>query len=344
MEEKMGKHMALEQAQALLERATANANTPQVVEQEQTVPVVERAIQQPEAIPVPVQEPVVVTQEPQQVVVETKPDVSSQIAELTARLDKAENAYKSLQGKYNKELPEARNNNAQLQAEISTLKDQLYKQASVQEIPKQGVKEYLGQDIVDELGENYVNMADSVTDFKINQALENERKRYESEIEELKKVQKQDKWNRYNQTVASQIPNFVELVDPYGNGTINEGFGQFLQENYMLQAFDDADLNMNSQVVVDICSKFNSYKAPVVVQQEAPVQVPVANPKAQAVAPPTSNNASPQSQASTPKFTHSVRNYIDKGQEFARGNMTTDAWLKYQASYDKAMAEGKVQR
>lgn len=311
----------------------------------QTEEVVDSANQQQESIPVvnvEADEAVAVPQE----VVNQPPPSDSRIDALTAELEKLTNSFKSLQGKYNKELPEARNDVARLLAENNLLKEQLMnKQASQVEIPavaEIGLKERLGQEKVDELGENYVNAIDEATEFKIKQALAKQEAEFAQRQEALQEQIMKDKFERYENTVVAKVNNFIQLVDPYGDGKLDSEFCQYLVEHHMFEAFDNADRNMNSDVVIDICNIYNNSKVPVApVVTETPV-VPAYNPKAQAIAPKTTNTSTPQLQPTTPKYAFKLSDYITKGNAFASGKIKASEWIVFEKNYNQAVAEGKV--
>ena len=329
---------ALDKAQAILNKYTAQEQqAPEAVPQ-QTVPVEESAIPPIEPIPFVEPAPAQIVQEQQQVVSQT---VEARLQAMQEQLDKAEHAYSSLQGKYNKELPDARNGFARLQTENDLLKDQLYnKQASQVETPAVpvGLKERLGQDKVDELGENYVEMTDNAIQYQIKQSLELQESESAQKLEALQKQLDQDKWSRYNESVARQIPNFVSLVDPLGDGRIDVGFEQFLREKFILPAFEDADINMDVNVISQICNMYNDSKTPAV---QAPVQAQH-NPKAQAVAPPTTNTSAPQLQPQTPAYAYNVSDFLKTANLFNNRKISEAQWLTFDKKYNQAVAEGKV--
>ena len=332
---------ALDQAQTIIDKFTAQEQQAPVAVPQQTVPVEESAIPPIEPIPFVEPAPAQIVQEQQQVV---SPTLEAQVQAMQERLEKAEHAYSSLQGKYNKELPEARNGFAQLQTENDLLKDQLYnKQASQVETPvvPVGLKERLGQEKVDELGENYVEMTDNAIQYQIKQSLELQESESAQKLEILQKQLDQDKWSRYNESVARQVPNFVSLVDPLGDGRIDVGFEQFLRETLILPAFEDADANMDINVISQICNMYNDSKTPAVQAPVAPVQAPH-NPKAQAVAPPTTNTSAPQLQTQVPVFVYKVSDYLSTAKLFNNRKISEAQWLTFDKKYNQAVSEGKV--
>lgn len=332
---------ALEQAQAQLVKMTAKHTPTQVEVPQEAAIVVERAVPQPEVIPPVVQKPV-------EDVVIAQPVVSSaleaQMQALQVKLEKIEHSYSSLQGKYNKELPDARMDSARLRAENDLLREQAVARASQAEIPavQQTLIERLGQEKVDEIGEDYVNLVGDEVSFAVNQALEKQKLDSNKELEALKQDMEAERWRRYNSTIQSQVPNFIDLVDPYGNGQLDKEFEIYLREGYMFDAFDNADRGMNSEIVSDLCNRYNATRAqePVPVIVEAPQPLP--NPKAQAVAPNTTNNAMPQLQPQTPAFIYKMSDYIDNGNAFARREMSETQWLDFESKFEQAVAEGQV--
>jgi len=339
--------MTLEQAQLITEQFKAKEETPQVVVEEQTTQVVDGAIEQPEVTPVVETQPAPVIQEPQQEVVKPEVQPSAEFAQMQEEIKKIQHSYSTLQGKYNKELGDSRSDNAQLRTELNTLKDQLLKQASIAETPRPvDIKDYIGQDKVEELGENYVEGISDISQYEIKKALDIQNAQHTKEIDAIKEVQMKERWDRYNSAVGSKVGNFVALVDPLSDGKLDQEFAQYLIDNHMYSDFDNADVNMNVNDVADICNMYNRNKTPV---QEAPVAPvapvqPKANPKLQAVAPPTTNNSIPQLQPSEKSYIFSVRDYIDKGNQFARGSMKLSQWLKFEKNYNKALADGKVKQ
>ena len=330
----------LEKAQAFLEKFEEQNQPEATPIQEATVEVVESANPQPQAIPIvePVVEEVVPVP---QVVVSQVTD--GQIEALTAKIEKVENAYKSLQGKYNKELPDARNDSARLLAENNSLKIQLMNgqapQVGTPQVESVGLKERLGQEKVDELGENYVDVIDEAT-----QALANQQAEFAKKQESLQEQMVNDRFARYEESVASQVVNFASLVNPYGDGKLDAEFSKFLTDRYMFPAFDEADSNMNVGVVTSICKMFNDSKVPVapVAPVVAPAPVQLHNPKTQAIAPQTTNTATPQMQASQATYAYKVSDYIANSRLLATGKMKASQWMAFESNYNQAVAEGKV--
>jgi len=330
---------ALDDAQALIDKYTAK-------EQQAPEAVLPQTVIPEESATLPVEATPIVRQVPAEVVNEPQPAVSQgvevQMQAMQAQIEKMEQSYKSLQGKYNKELPDARNDSARLKVENDLLKDQLYqKQAAPVAIPQMvdlNLKERLGQDKVDELGENYIEMVDEATQYQIQQALAKQEAGSALKIEAMQKQMDADKWSRYNQSVGSQVPNFISLIDPLGDGRLDVEFGQFLNDRFMLKAFDEADVNMNSETVVKICDIYNNHKTPPV---QAPTVVPH-NPKAQAVAPTSVNTSSPQLQPQTAAYTYKLSDYITNAHLLASCKMSQSQWLAFEAKYNQAVAEGLV--
>ena len=346
--EKMGRREELENAQALIEKFAGQSNVVEEKPQEETSATEERANPQQVETPIVEEVPETVVEVQQPVV--SNDAVNEELKALKEEIEKVKHSYKTLQGKYNAELPTALKENARLQAELNILKDQIQQQqaSANAEIPKSGVdglKELLGQDKVDELGENYVELVEEATQYKIQQALSKQESEASKKLEEIQAQLEKDKWNNYNKEVVSRVPNFIDLVDPYGDGRLNEKFGEFLTSNYMFDAFDNADKTMNVSAVVDICNRYiDSIKPqePVAQNVQPQVEVPQHNPKAQAVAPSTVNNSSPQMQSSAPIYAYNLSDYITRANAFAQGKMTHSQWFAFETNYNNALRENKV--
>ncbi len=338
----MGSREDVTSAQAFIEKFTEQSNQPVENVQEQTAVVVESANPQPVATPIVevVPEEVVVAQQPV-----VNPSIEETVQAMRVELDKVKHSYSSLQGKYNKELPDARKDNARLQAELSLLKDQMYnQQASPVETPvtvTEDLKTRLGQEKVDELGQDYVDMVDEASKYNIQQALQQQESVSAQKLAKIQEQMDKDTWTRYNDTIVSHVPNFINLVDPNGDGRLSEEFGEFLVSRYMFDAFDNADKTMNTKVVVDICKMYEDSKVPV--QVVAPVAPVVQhNPKAQVVAPNTVNNSTPQLQPSAQVYAYKMSDYINNAQAFAHGKMKHSQWVNFEEKYNNAVQEGKV--
>ncbi len=338
-------------AQALISKYAGTNEPVEQVVVEQTEAVVNRANPQPAPTPV-VESPVntapvvpqqVVSQPPvvQEPVVQQQPQTLPEVGDIRAELEKAKQAYRSLQGKYNKELPDLRNDNAQLRVELNALRDEIQTaRASVPETPKLNLKDVLGEEKVEELGENYVDMVNKAVDWKTSELLKNQEAESAKKIEAIQEQLLHDRWTNYNKTVGANVDGFIDLVDPMGDGNLDGAFKAFLESRYMIGAFDDADKNMDANVVIDICKMYQNTLQPI--QTQVVQTQPVVNPKLQAVAPNTVNNSTPQLQATQPAYSFKQSDYIRMANAFASGKVREAEWLSFEKQYNEAVIDNRI--
>jgi len=333
-------HQTVEQAQAVINQFTANESQQTVEQPTQTVPSVQSANVRPEAIPVVADVPVAVVQEPQPVAVQT---VAEDVSAIKEELRKMKASYSSLQGKYNKELPQSMKDNAQLQAEINLLKQDYNQQASAQEIPKaiEDARTRLGQERVDQLGEDYVDGAEEIANYAVQKAVAEAKAESEEKMQAIEERMHKQDWENYNRVLGASVPNFMELIDPMGDGKADVEFEQFLQSRLIGEVFYNADAEMDVNKVVTICNMYKDSQVAHVQAQVAPVQASV-NPKMQAIAPPTTNNATPQSQTGNGSYSFKMSDYLHQADRFARKKSSESEWLQFEKQYQQAVVENKV--
>ena len=335
---------ALENAEALIAQYEAEESEVNIPVAPQAGEVLGSASPQPQPTPVaqPVQ-PIVIPQAPVQAPV----NYEALIQQQQTQIEKLLASQKILQGKYNAETPRLMRENAQLEKEVQLLRQQTQVPQATQVVKPvvPPTSKLFDSEKVDELGPEYadaIQTAYETSQEQMQASLAQQDVVYQQKLQELNDKLFQQEWASYNKSVQMSVPNFQQLMNPFGDNNLDGEFTAFLEERFMLKGFLQHDYDMNVEAVVGLCNMYNDYKKQAVQQLVNPTaQQPLANPKAQTIAPPTVQT---QVQPVSPEVgtVYKLSDYTKMSMKLTHHDIQPAEWDAFASKFENASKKGLV--